>query len=190
MKMSERLDQMEARIQQMERKGPAKGCSVQEMQNVKRELNRQAQYAKKDHMRMFGVEEKKNEDCRQIVSEIISRKLKVKVLPTDLSAAHRVKKSKKQQHRPIIIRFKDRTQRFEVLKNRKLLKGSGVSLAEDMTIENMNLIKDAEDSGMFESAWFWNGKVLAKDKDKKTVYTLNLFDDFEEIVSQKESTDF
>ena len=178
-KMTARMEELEKRITALESE---RADRDNEMLKVKSVQNRQAQYIKKDHCRMFGVAENKGEDCRKLVCEILSKKVNVPIIPEDISVAHRVKKSKRQTHRPIIIRFKDRTQRFEILKQRKRLKNSGISIAEDITLDNLNLIREAENSGYFESVWFWNGKVCAKDKaDKTKTYELNLHEDFESV---------
>ena len=81
----------------------------------------------------------------------------------------------------MIAKIKDRTQRQAVLKNRKRLKGSGISIAEDMTRDNLKLMQDAEASEVFQSVWFSNGKVRAirKGDIKKNIVILNLFDNFE-----------
>jgi hypothetical protein len=64
------------------------------------------------------------------------------------------------------------------------LKGSGISIQEDMTKDNVKLVKEAERSCCFSSVWFANDKVHAKDK-KGNNYVLNLFDDFAEVIRQR-----
>ena len=190
--VTERIGELEKRVKvlegELQNKGGASG-DTNDMIKMKDEINRYGQYTKKDLARMFGVVETKEEDCRQVVSDIITQRLKIKVVPTDISVAHRVGKSTRQKHRPIIIRFKDRTQRYEIMKARKVLKGSGISIAEDMTRENMELIRRAEGSRCFQSVWFWNGKVCAKNKDGKKIYTLNLSDNFKEVIGKQKDTE-
>ena len=80
----------------------------------------------------------------------------------------------------MIVRFKDRSQRYEILRNRAKLKRSGRSIAEDMTRDNVTLMRQAEESNCFQSVWFTNGKVKASDA-KGGYYILNMYDDFQEI---------
>jgi hypothetical protein len=177
-KMNVKISELETRVKELEMKVEVSG--EKELKEIKQELNRQGQYSRKDNLRLFGAEEKDDEECKQVVCNIIAKKLKVKVTPADLSVAHRLpksKKSKKQKHRPIIVKFKDRTLRQQVLWARKMLKGSGISIGEDLTRENMTLMRDAEESGVFEAVWFSNAKVRAKDKKGK-IYILDLFDEF------------
>jgi len=178
-KVNSRMNVLEDKVKELEGKAKNIGESNRRLQI---DLNRQIQYSKKDNLRIFGLEEKTDENCREEISNLVKTKLKVKILPADISTAHRLPKTQKQKHKSMIVRFKDRTQRREILKVRKLLKGTGISIGEDITRDNMTLIQDAEKSGRFESVWFHNGKVLAKNiKDKKRVHTLDLFVDFDEI---------
>lgn len=180
--MKSRMDNLETRMYVLEKKcNEDRVRRGEQLLKLKSELNRQCQYSRKDNLKIFGIKENKDEDCRKVAAETITNKLKVKILPSDISVAHRVKKSKRQKYRPIIVRCKDRTQKFNIMKARKQLKGSGVSITEDITFDNGNLMNEAEECGVFDGVWFWNGKVLAKDK-KGTIHSLNLFDKFEEYV--------
>lgn len=187
-KMNDKIKVLEARVEVCEKElalaaERSEQICPKEIEQIKVELNRQAQYSRKDNLRIFGKAESKDEDCKQVVCDLIKNSLKVKIVPSDISAAHRLPKSGKQKHPPIIIRLKDRSQRQEILKVRKLLKGSGISVSEDMTRENVQLVKDAEVSGYFTSVWFANGKVKAAD-GKNNKYTLNIFDNFPEIAKK------
>ena len=188
--MNDKIKNFEARIQRLEQqKG---GIDSEELQNIQIQVNRNHQYSRKDNLRIFEKEELPDEDTKQVVCDLVNVKLNVKIKPSDISAAHRLPKSKpskkkgkkqrkEQKHRPIIVRLKGRGLRQEILKARKKLKGSGVSIAEDMTAANYALMKDAEASQCFKSVWFANGKVRAEDEQKK-VHTLEIFDKFRELV--------
>jgi arginyl-tRNA synthetase len=177
--LSERLDMCMKELN--ERKSSVN--SRKELEQIKIELNRQAQYTRKDNLRMFGVKEKDDEDCKKVVCTVINKSLDVNIVPSDIAVAHRLPKSGKQKHRPIIVRLKDHSLRWDILKVRKKLKGTGISIAEDITRENFKLMMEAQVSDCFTSVWFTNGKVKAVDVRKKS-YILNLFDDFKEIVGK------
>ena len=181
--MSERIAKVEARVKAIENgmeSKISKSKSDWELQAIKKELNRQGQHSRKDNVRLFGAEEKKDENCKQVVCNIITKKVKVKVSPDDISVAHRLPKSKKQEHRPIIAKFKDRDLRQQVIWARKALKGTGISIAEDMTHENMALMRRAEDSGLFDAVWFSNARVRAKDK-KGFIHVIDLYDTWQAL---------
>jgi hypothetical protein len=77
--------------------------------------NRQAQYSRKDNLRFFGIREQNNENSKEEVCKVVDGRLNVRIAPADISAVHRLPKSEKQKFKPTIVRFKDRTQRMEVL---------------------------------------------------------------------------
>jgi hypothetical protein len=68
------------------------------------------------------------------------------ITPADISATHRLPSKQPNKTKHIIVRLKDRTLRQDILSKQKELKGTGRSIAEDMTRENVHLLKDAEDS--------------------------------------------
>jgi hypothetical protein len=165
-KVSERLDALEQRVDQCEKtigklqkSNTGGGVETEkrmhgEIMNLKRELNRQAQYSRKDNVRIFGLAEEVNEDCRKNVSKMIRDRLKIGITENDISAAHRLPSKNTDKAKPMIVRLKDRCQRQEILRNRKTLKGSGISIAEDMTIDYVKLMNRSENSKMFKSVWF------------------------------------
>lgn len=177
-KLTDRVLLLEQQVQALKATDEKRQREYKEM---KISLNRQIQYSMKDNLRFFGIKEKAKEDCRREVCQVIANKLKVPTEVKDMSIAHRLPKPPRQEHKPIIAKFKDMTHRLDILKKRRALKGCGISIQEDMTTDNMNLVKEAERSRLFESVWFSNGRVRAKDK-KGTIHKLELFDDFAKLV--------
>ena len=181
--MNEKINTMCLRVDNFlaeAKKKTGKDTDSKELQKMKIEINRLGQYTRKDSCRMFGVKECEGEDCRAVVCAEIQGRLGVNIVPSDIVVAHRLPKTKKQKYRPIIVKFRDRELKWDILRVRKKLKGSGVSIAEDMTKENFDLMLRAQDSGYFTSVWFSNAKVWAVDKANKK-HVLDLFDDFAEI---------
>ena len=67
--------------------------------------------------------------------------------------------------RPIIVRFYSRLVRDSVLIKRKLLKGKGVSIGEDLTPENFKCLKRVQEHSGTLSSWSHRGKIFAKLKN-------------------------
>jgi hypothetical protein len=100
--------------------------------------------------------------------------LGVKVLPQDISAAHRLKAGKKDKVRPVIVKFVNRKARNNVYQARTQLKGSenSIFIAEHLTkstselfFEARKLLKDNKIYG----AWSSNGQVHVRFSPDKTV---------------------
>ena len=62
--------------------------------------------------------------------------------------------------RPIIVKLLNRADAEDILKRRRVLKGSGVSVAEDLTRMNYTLMRRAEGEGLI--AWSKRGRIYAK----------------------------
>jgi hypothetical protein len=171
-KMTEKVNNLEERVKQCEKRvKETENNHSKDLEQIIIEQNRQAQYSRKDNIRIFGKEEKAKEDCKTVVCDFINKALGIVIIPADISAAHRLPKTGKQKYKPIIVRLKDSIQRQDILKNRKKLKGSGVSISE---------VYNAEKSGCFASVWFAYGKVKGTDK-KGQRHTLNLFENFQKM---------
>ena len=117
------------------------------------------------------------ENTSELVSDLLYNKLE---LETDIEVAHRVgvKGRNPKNPRSIIVKFLRRSDKRAVMLRRKLLKGSKVSISDDLTSRNVNLIKEARDHNLtsrnvnlikeardhnrIEAVWSWDGKVYAK----------------------------
>ena len=83
-----------------------------------------------------------------------------------MDVAHRVgKQSKGNKPRAIVVRLTTHSDRLEVLRARKKLKGSGVSIQEDLTKMNVKLIENLKKYDRIQDAWSWNGKVFARGRN-------------------------
>lgn len=157
-----------------------KAKQFSDKQALEREINHMEQYTRKDSVRVFGIQETKNEDTTQKVCETLSKLLEIPLSPVDISACHRLPSlgtTTPQKPRTILIRFSKRFKKEQVIWKRKKLKGKGVSVGDDITKKNIGLINRAERSGNFESVWYFNGKVRAKKKNGGIVI-LDLYQSF------------
>ena len=71
-------------------------------------------------------------------------------LKPDIEIAHRVGVQSRNSNRPcsIVVKFIRRPD-----KSRKLSKGSGISISDDLTARNVRLIKHARTNERIEAAW-------------------------------------
>lgn len=148
-------------------------------------LNDIEQYGRRWNLRVFNVKERANEktsDTMKKVCQIFTDQVGVTTTVDDLEACHRVGaaegsvggtggagSSRRTFTRTIVVRFKNRQLRDDVLANRKKLKGDSnkVSVGEDLTFHNARLSKEAYKHSASMSSWTVNGKVFAKLKNGK-----------------------
>jgi hypothetical protein len=160
-----------------------------QIRSFRKAQNDQEQQNRKWNVRVYNVEEVKPEDtetshdcitkCCKVFSDLVG----VPVSEEEVEVAHRVgnrapppgnsssgtQGQRRARPRPIILRFMSRKTRDKVLRERRKLKGKGVSIGEDLTHMNFNLLKQAADHSATMDAWTTNGKVIAKLKNGKVV---------------------
>ena len=123
---------------------------------------------------IFGLEEKKGEHTDELVANVIRTKLGVPMdPPKDIDRSHRTgivreptassdrSAMQKSRPRPIIVKLNSYRKRREIITNRKKLKGSGIVIAEDLTMKNQKLLSMARASKNITSAWTSDGRIIA-----------------------------
>ena len=139
---------------------------------MKRDLNDQEQHGRQFNLRVCGVPERKGEketveECVNHCLEVFTGKVGVAVSKEDIEIAHRTGKPGGDRPRPIIVRFFSRRVRGSVLTQRRNLKRTGVSVGEDLTQLNYQLLKKVHQHSATLSTWSSNGKIFTKIKNGK-----------------------
>ena len=116
------------------------------MRENKNDVNDLGQYVSRWNLRIFGIEEKGNEEnCKAHIVDLCKTKLKINITESDIDAAHKVGARHENRPRGNIVRFYRRTIRKDivVIRARNALKGSRVTVREDLTRLNAELINRA-----------------------------------------------
>jgi len=129
------------------------------------------QYQRRNNLRLFGVKESVSEDTDKLVISICRDKLGV-VLPAEaISRSHRVGRRQDaaadggKRPRPIIVSFTTYRTRRMVFQDKKKLKGTGVTIREDLTFRRQELYRTAVSRYGVKNVWTQDGRVLWVDKD-------------------------
>ena len=117
----------------------------------------------------FGIKEEKKENSTQKVLNVIKEHLKMEIPEKDIEIAHRLGEIRQNAKRLIIVKFRYRDTKWDVMKSRKLLKGTGVTFSEDLNWEMQQLFREVRTSDLREACWSWNGKIQAKNKAGKII---------------------
>ena len=101
-----------------------------------------------------------------MVLGVINNKLNIKMSQISIDRSHRLGKRKGpgQEPRTIIVKFtryKDR----HVFRNKKLLKRTGISVTESLTLKRMGHLKKAREQHGFVNVWPLDGKIMFKEID-------------------------
>lgn len=88
---------------------------------------------RRNNLMLFNIKEEQGEttsDLLKLVRDIFLTKLEISLMSTDISNIYRVGKIKGE--RPILIKLHCLWQKFEILKAAKKLRGSNISISEDL----------------------------------------------------------
>ena len=146
------------------------------------------QYSRKNAIRVFGLavpESRKDfENCKKTICDKLNEsQLGVHLSELNFSVAHRVGKVNNGKQ-AILACFYDRDLQRTVIRARKKLKGTGISIAEDLSEANvrlLNRLQSDEYKIFIDSAWAWNGKIKCKAKGSGTIIQVKFLDSKKDI---------
>ena len=130
------------------------------------------QYSRRHNIRVFGISDSGRETAEKsekLVTDLIKNKLSLNITPNQVQVAHRAGKFQPGGTRSIIMQFVSRKDKQQVMSVRKKLKGSGISIAEDLTPVNVRRLSDIKKLEIVQEAWSSQGKLFAKKADQPEV---------------------
>ena len=127
------------------------------------------QYARRSNIIVYGVQEIRNENPGQLVTNIVKEKLNIILPPNSIEVCHRLGTRTLNKNRPIVARFRYRDLKWDIMKARKSLKGTGIVFGEDLCLEFRELQNEIRSHPNISDCWAWNGKLFAKSKGGKII---------------------
>ncbi|KAK5641405.1 hypothetical protein RI129_009952 [Pyrocoelia pectoralis] len=141
---------------------------VKENMNIKSNLEELQQYSRRNGIRVFGIKEQSNEDTDKLLLDLFKNKLHLDVDISCIDRSHRVG-SNTGRGRHIIAKFVSYRDRNKVFQNKKFLKGSGITITEDLVKSRLSVYKLAQNKFKRENVWTMDGRIFVKYADKKHV---------------------
>ena len=138
------------------------------------------QQARRCNMRILGIKEYPNENSQYlkfVLIDLIAQRLNINIPDHVIESIHRIGNPIPGKSRSIICTFVRSDVKFDVMKNRKYLKGTGVSFTEDLCPDLQDIHDSIKGHINIQSVWAWNGRVQAKDKYDK-IHTLSFGTDW------------
>ena len=122
------------------------------------------QYSRRSCLVMTGVKETRDEDTDQIVEEILFSKLGLNLTPFEVQRTHRLgqrrdPKDGRAVYRPI-IRFVGYKSRDKVFKVKRKLKGTGISIFENLTERRVEFLQEVKKIAGYKNVWTLDGRIL------------------------------
>ena len=136
------------------------------------------QYSRRHNIRIRGLKIPEDANVPEFVATWINTTLDFpNITSDDITAAHPLPvrktgpphESSASSIPPILVRFHRKDLRDSVISARKVLKKSNVSIADDLTGLNAQLLKRLQNSERLLGAWSWKGKIYAKLSETKNV---------------------
>jgi vacuolar-type H+-ATPase subunit I/STV1 len=183
-------EEQEKRIKQTERE-------------VALKVDRIEQHDRLSAVRVYGLEEstdddENEEDTTTLVAQTLTQKLRINVKATDIDISHRLgfRKEDADKPRSIIVKFVRRDQRLAILRARRKLRGSGVSIQPDLTRPRARVLNQAAEKFKDQaSVWSdFNGRIWRSatkeelKKNKKTTKYELLPESFPGIFAKDEKS--
>nr|CAH7757988.1 unnamed protein product [Callosobruchus chinensis] len=140
MELNKKFDEMQNDMVQVKQIANSNGIKIEESN---RKIEQLQQFSKRCNLRVFGIPESNNEKCREVLHNVIKTKLKLtSITPEDIEMAYRCGSKKEGPPRAILVRFYSAKMKNEVYFNKKNLKGSGITIREDLTATRMKIVKE------------------------------------------------
>ena len=138
-----------------------------EVKNLEKNPDDQERYSRRNCLLIHGLNKTKTKDTKEMVLDVINDKLNMEMSQVSIDRSHRLGKRKGpgQKPRAIIVKFTRYKDRHLVFRNKKLLKGSGTSVTESLTLKRVEHLKKAREQHGFADAWTLDGKIMFKGND-------------------------
>ena len=155
-------DKLKKRVESLEK---ARQDEHDNIKSAKARAVENDQYARRSNIIVFGLEELRKDELIPRIHNIVKEKIKIKLNHDDIEICHRLGQKTLNKKRPVVVKFRYRDVKWDVMKERKNLKDSGITFSEDLCLELQQLQRDVSNHPGVQACWAWNGKVQAKDRD-------------------------
>lgn len=135
----------------------------EENKQLRKSLDNQEQSLRNSNLRIFGIKYEKDENLRSKVLDLFVRDLKTNIQNIDLKKCHRIVPMNAGDKPPaVLVEFSTDAARVSILKNRKFLKNSGISIKEDLTKIRLALFNSAVREFSNKNTWLLHGNIYVR----------------------------
>ena len=135
-----------------------------EVKNLEKKADDQEQYSHRNCLLIHGLTETKTEDTDEMISDVINKNLIIEMSQIGIDRSPRLGKRKGsgQKPRAVTVKFTRYKDRHHVFRNKKLLKGTGISVTESLTLKRMEHLNKAREQHGFANVWTLDSKIMFK----------------------------
>ncbi|KAK6168719.1 hypothetical protein SNE40_019905 [Patella caerulea] len=134
-------------------------------------VNDLEQWTRRSSVRIYGLPDNQKESFTESINKSLDvfDKIGVQMPPEHIDIAHRLGPFKVGKCRGIIVKFMSRKDKLHVIKNRRNLKGSNITIREDLTRINAQLLHKTLNSPLVSQTWSIEGVIYAKLVNEKII---------------------
>lgn len=149
-------------VKQLQDQLHAKDCEILQIKSeLKDKQDELEQYQRRQSIRIFGIPEETGEDS-DVIAIRVARDLGVDLDLRDIDRSHRVGRRQDAKPRPIIVKFVSYRKRNEIFRKKKGLKGSAVTIREDLTTTRLAVLREAITRFGVRQVWSTDGVINIK----------------------------
>ena len=115
-------------------------------------------------MVVYGIQLQDKQDPGDAIIDVVKNHLATTLPRSAIEICHPLGKNTNNNKRSLIVKFRYRDVKWDIMKKRKLLKKTGIVFAEDLCNEIKTLYEEVRNHKNVDSAWAWNGKIFGKNK--------------------------
>ena len=137
-------------------------------------VDRQEQNSRRNCLLVHGIVEETIEDTDEKIINTLQQSMDETLKPEDIDWSHRLakpKSSKNAKPRPLIVKFVRYNTLNRIYRNKKKLKGTGLSVTESLTVKRIKLLEKAREGYTFNNVWSQDGTIMFFDKNPNKVKT-------------------
>nr|CAI5849926.1 unnamed protein product [Callosobruchus analis] len=123
------------------------------------------------NLRIYKVDEMPNENLPEALIQIFNSRLGTKLVTEDIVTCTRIgKRQQNTRPRGILVKFAKLSTRQNLYNKKKMLKGSGMVIKEDLTESRLKLMEAAIEKTSLKKVWSFNGTIyVMKDNQRISV---------------------
>lgn len=137
----------------------------QENEKLKKAFDSNEQYLRSRNIRIMGMQVSQNENLTRSVLDLFNKQMNISTINSDdITKCHRVSSKNQSPDKPpvVLVEFTNINKRSEVLKSRKTLKNTNITIKEDLTKFRLNLLNAAVTKFSAKNAWCLHGNIYVR----------------------------
>lgn len=152
---------------------------------------RNEQYSRKNNLRVLGLMEEERENLEAKFIKFVEDNFQEDISANEIEIIHTIGARKSgggkqgsrrdSKLRPVIVKLLSHKSKMKFLLKRKMLKGKGLVIVEDMADDIAKRLKELKSKRSVESSWFSNGKIKYKQRDNPRVKEIRTWRDLANI---------